>query len=133
MARKKKRTQIVSRPECRNCPALCCKGFVMPITKPRTRNEIEELKFHIQYETVSAFIRSYRWYLLIDARCMYLTRDNLCRIYERRPQECRRHNPPDCERFAPFYDVMIRTPEELEEYLDRQAARSRKSRRRRRP
>ena len=100
----------------------------MPIDKPKTPEEVEELKWHVQYGTVSVFIRSYRWYLLVEGRCQYLSRNNLCKIYDRRPDRCRRHNPPDCEQFADFYDVMIATPEELTDHLDRERSRARKRR-----
>lgn len=58
---------------------------------------------------------------------MYLTENNLCRIYETRPQKCRDHNPPDCERYGEFWDVMFETPEDLEAYLKKkkQAAKRR--------
>ena len=105
-------------PECEGCPALCCHDLVMPIEKPKTRDDIDELKWKLQYDTVRVFIRNYRWYLLIKGRCIYLDKDNFCTIYDRRPKRCREHKPPDCERYGPFYDVMISTPEELEEYLN---------------
>jgi hypothetical protein len=39
---------------------------------------------------------------------------------------CRRHNPPDCEFFGKFYDVLLETPDELAAYL---AERRKKGRR----
>jgi len=128
MARRK-RSEIVTKPECSGCPALCCKGLVMPIDRPRTAAAVEELKWHIQYDTVRIFILNRRWHLLVEGRCQYLAKDNLCRIYERRPERCRRHNPPDCERFGAFYDVLISTPEELDEHVARERRRLRDRRR----
>ena len=128
MARRKTR-ELVRKRECRGCPALCCKGLVMPIEKPKNRAEIEELEWHVQYRTVRAFIRSHRWYLLVEGDCMYLDENNLCRIYERRPQKCREHNPPECERFGPFYDEMLSTPEQVEHYFKRERERLRRRRR----
>lgn len=121
-------SEKVSNPLCRGCPSLCCRGLVIPVDKPRTPDDIEELKWHVQYDTVSVFIRSYRWYLLIKGRCGYLSKDNLCTVYERRPARCRRLNPPECERYDDFYDVLIETPEELEDYLSRKRPRSQKNR-----
>ena len=89
----------------------------MRILKPTTKKEIDDLKWHLYFDTVKVYILHRCWHLLIKGRCRYLRRNNLCSIYERRPSTCRRHNPPDCERFADFYDVMLSTPEELEEYL----------------
>ena len=102
---------------CRGCPALCCHDLVMPTDRPRTRADVDEMKWHIQYEGVSAFVANRRWYIHVRSRCKYLTRENLCSIYERRPQRCRRHNPPDCERYGDYFSVRFDTPEELEAYF----------------
>ena len=122
------RVEVKSR-RCRSCPALCCKDLVLLITKPRTRQEIESLKWQLQFDTVSVFITNYRWHAMIKGRCMYLDGDDLCTIYDRRPRTCRRHNPPDCERYGEFWDVMIRTPDALESYLQKEKERRRSHRR----
>lgn len=58
---------------------------------------------------------------------MYLDENERCKIYETRPEKCRVHNPPDCERFGDFWDVMFETPEELDAYFKKkkQAAKRR--------
>jgi Fe-S-cluster containining protein len=106
-----------TRAACEGCPALCCRDLVIRILKPRTRYEVEELKWHVQYDTVRVFIVGNRWHLQVRGKCMHLGPDNLCRIYGRRPDRCRRLNPPNCERYGEYYDVMLSTPDELEEYV----------------
>lgn len=120
--------RTVNNPLCADCPALCCHGLVIPIDKPRTKADVEELKWHVQYDTVSAFIRSSRWNLMVDGRCQYLDEQNLCTRYEDRPDRCRRHNPPDCERYGPYFDLMLKTPEDVERYFARERARKRRAR-----
>lgn len=56
---------------------------------------------------------------------MYLDSDDMCTVYEDRPNTCRRHNPPDCEFFGEFHDVMINTPGELDAYLESRKRRPR--------
>ena len=102
---------------CKGCPALCCHTLLIPFKRPRTRSEIDYYKWHVQYDTVRIAIRARRWYLVVEGRCIYLDGKNLCTIYDRRPEICRKHNPPDCERYGRWYDVMIETPEELEAHL----------------
>ena len=121
-----------SNPACEGCPALCCHDLVMPILKPRTRDDVEELKWKLQYDTVSVFIANRRWSLQVKGRCIYLTDENLCSIYERRPDRCRRHSPSECERYGSYYDVRISTPEELEAHLAREKRARQKARARRR-
>jgi len=110
-----------SNAKCDGCPSLCCRDLAMQTTKPRAKADIEEMKWELHFDTVQVYIRSHRWYLLIKGKCIYLDEDNLCRIYSRRPSRCRRHNPPNCERFGKYYDVLISTPEELDQYFNGRA------------
>jgi Fe-S-cluster containining protein len=89
----------------------------MGIAAPRTRDEIDDLLWQIQFVTVRIYIRNRRWYMLIKGDCMYLDKDNRCTIYETRPDKCRNHRPPECEKYGDFWDIMFSTPQELEEYL----------------
>jgi len=102
---------------CLECPSICCKDLAIEISRPRSKHDIEELKWQLHFDTVRVFIAKRRWHLLVKGTCMYLGPDGLCTIYERRPAKCREHNPPDCERFGQYWDVMISTPEELKRYL----------------
>jgi Fe-S-cluster containining protein len=102
---------------CMSCPAPCCRDLSMTTKRPRTKTEINELKWYLHFDTVNAYIRNRRWYLLIQGRCIYLNKDNLCKIYSRRSEICRIHLPPYCEHFGQWYDVMIKTPDDLDHYL----------------
>jgi len=105
---------------CRNCGALCCKDLSMAIGKPANKKEIEELKWQLQFDAIKVYIRKRRWYQLVESKCMYLSRDNRCTIYDKRPDKCREHNPPDCEYFGKFYDVIFTSPDELNRYFKRE-------------
>lgn len=110
-------TLVRSNQLCSGCPAICCTNLSMPIDKPRTKSDREDLKWHLHYDTVRVYIRNRRWYLLVEGRCMYLDENNMCTIYSRRPEKCRKHNPPNCEYYSTYFDVMLATPEELDEYF----------------
>lgn len=119
---------------CEGCPALCCSDLEEQITRPRNNDEWESLIWQLHFSHTKVFIRNRRWYKLSVGVCMYLDENNRCSIYERRPQTCRDHNPPDCERFGPIYDIMFETPDELRVYRDkekRKLKRRRKARARR--
>lgn len=102
---------------CVECDAPCCRDITMLITRPRTKTDVNELTQYLHYDTAKVFIRNNKWYLTFEGRCIYLSKNNLCKKYRKRPSRCRRHNPPECERFALWYDVLISTPEDLEGYL----------------
>jgi Fe-S-cluster containining protein len=113
----KKRKKIKIENVCMSCDAKCCRDVTMMITKPKTRSDIDELLWYLNYDSAKIFIRNNKWYLSFHGTCRYLNKKNLCTIYEKRPKRCRRHNPPDCEEFAPWYDTLITSPEEFREYL----------------
>jgi hypothetical protein len=105
---------------CSGCPAMCCFGLEEAISRPTTKQEVENLKWELHFINTSVFIRSRRWYKLSMGRCRYLDKNNRCSIYERRPQICRDHIPPDCEKHGEIFDVMFKTPEELQAYIDKE-------------
>ena len=102
---------------CMDCPALCCRDLSIAIKRPKTHEDIVELKWRLHFDNVDIIIRHRRWYMLIRGKCIHLGKDNLCTNYEYRSETCYAHNPPDCERFSHFYDHIIRRPEELDDYL----------------
>ncbi len=113
---------------CNRCASLCCKELVLCIEKPKDEEDAEFLRWQLQYDTVSIAINNHKWHTVTQGNCIYLTKDLLCSIYERRPQKCRRHNPPECERFGPWYDIRISTPEELDAHLAAEKAKRRRKR-----
>jgi hypothetical protein len=102
---------------CVDCPALCCHDLTTPIDRPRTREDIDDLRWYLHFTHVHVAIAGREWNIVQEGRCRYLDDDDLCTIYEHRPDKCREHGPPSCERFGPWYNYWIDTPEELEAYL----------------
>lgn len=102
---------------CRKCAALCCRNLAIQIYRPRTHDEIEDLKWQLQFDRVQVFIRHKRWYQLIESTCMYLSKDNQCTVYDTRPSRCRTYSRDNCEHHGPFYEVLLFTPQALEAYL----------------
>ncbi|MDH4184662.1 MAG: YkgJ family cysteine cluster protein, partial [Nitrospinota bacterium] len=111
---------------CKGCPARCCHGLEEAILRPTTRQDVENLKWELHFVNTQVFIRSKRWYKLSLGRCRYLDENFRCSIYERRPQICRDHSPPDCEFHGEIFDVMFKSPEELQAYIDKENRRKKK-------
>ncbi len=116
---------------CIACPAPCCHDLATPIDKPREKSDIEDVRWQLRYDTVSVAIRNHRWYQVVKGRCIYLGRDNMCRIYDKRPRKCREHNPPDCEKYCRWYDVIINTPEQLDKHLGLDGGKRKRKKKRR--
>ncbi len=102
---------------CGACPALCCSGLEERVKRPRTKYEIDNLLWQLRFENINYFIRNRFWYQLILGKCVYLDANNLCAVYERRPDICRDHNPPDCEYHGSIYDILFEQPADLEIFL----------------
>ena len=115
---------------CEGCPALCCSDLEEPITRPNSREEVDNLKWELHFSNTKVFIRNSRWYKLTMGVCRYLDENNLCSIYEDRPQVCRDHNPPSCEYYGPIYDVMFESPEDLQAHIDKEKRRKKRKRKR---
>jgi len=114
---------------CTDCHAACCRNLAIIIGRPQNKEELEDLKWQLHFDTVRVYIRSKRWYLLVEGTCRYLGKDNRCTVYEHRPDRCRVYNPPDCEYYGEFYDIMLNTPEELETYYYRNKKKTGKKKR----
>ena len=126
---RRKRGKTRTNSHCDDCPAKCCYKLLVPFNKPRTRADLDYYKWHLHYDTVAIVVRARRWYLAVEGRCIYLDDKELCTIYDRRPEICRDHNPPDCEHFGKWYDQIYATPEELEKYFEREKRKRRLQRR----
>jgi len=109
--------QKTSKKHCGECSAFCCKNLAMEIGRPTNKKEIEDLSWQLHFDTVKVYIHRHRWYQWVAGKCMHLGSNDRCTTYKERPQICRKHNPPDCEHFGEFYDIMIETPDDLEKYL----------------
>lgn len=113
---------------CDKCPALCCSDLEESINRPRTELEVNNLKWELHFSNTRVFIRSKRWYTLTLGRCKYLDKDDRCTIYEDRPEVCRDHMPPACERYGDIYDVMFEDPEDLQKHIDKEKRKAKRKR-----
>jgi len=115
---------------CEGCPALCCSDLEESILRPRTIEEVSNLRWELHFVNTRVFVRNGRWYKLGLGKCMYLNDKNLCSIYEKRPQFCRDHKPPGCEFYGPIYDVVMGHPEGLDRFIRKERAKKKRKKRR---
>jgi len=105
---------------CEHCTAVCCRYIALPIDKPRTRKDFEDIRWYLAHENVVVFVEDGDWYISFLTPCRYLTPDNRCGIYERRPAICRRYRTTNCDYHTGEYkyDFYFTRPEELAEYVE---------------
>lgn len=101
----------------RVCGAKCCRYITVFLPAPRRKVDFDELSWFLAHEGVTVYVRGRRWHLEVATPCRYLTPDNLCAIYERRPDVCRQHDPRECENAASLdHSLHFSTKEEFDRW-----------------
>nr|WP_296456443.1 YkgJ family cysteine cluster protein [Rubinisphaera sp.] len=116
---------------CDHCTAKCCRYFALPIDTPDSREELENLRWYLLHDNVSIFVDEETWYLMVHTTCKKLRDDNLCGIYETRPQICRDYSTDNCEYDGDgCYDQLFETAEQMGEYTEARFPKKKKRSRR---
>jgi len=104
---------------CSYCPAKCCRYFALPIETPDSWRQFDFMRWFLLHERASVFVEKEDWYLLVHTPCKHLRKDNLCGIYERRPNICREYKTDKCEYDDLWvYDRYFELAEQVEEFAE---------------
>jgi Fe-S-cluster containining protein len=104
---------------CSHCTAKCCRYFALPIDKPKAWKDFEYIRWYLLHELASVFTEDGVWYLLVHAKCKMLRDDNLCGIYQTRPNVCREYSTDICEYEDDWcYERYFETPDQVTEYAE---------------
>lgn len=103
---------------CEQCAAACCRYIALPIDRPRTARDYDDVRWYLMHENVSIFVEEGDWYCQFQTRCRNLGTDNRCTVYETRPKICREYEPGDCDYAGGTYgyDHYFTHPKQIEEY-----------------
>lgn len=82
---------------CEHCAGACCRYLALPIDKPASARDYDDLRWYIMHEGVTVFVEEGDWYVQFQTKCKDLGRDNRCTIYETRPRICRGYEPRECD------------------------------------
>jgi Fe-S-cluster containining protein len=104
---------------CEHCTATCCRYIALPLDKPGTAADFDDLRWFLIHEGVSVFVEDGDWYIALETPCRHLQPDHHCAIYATRPAICRRYSTADCDYHSGDYGWQqhFTCPEHLEEYL----------------
>lgn len=83
------------KPPCEKCTALCCRYFTVPLARPRSHADFDEIKWFLVHEDTWVWSDGRSWYLQVERVCRHLGDDDRCRIYRARPQVCRDYGTPE--------------------------------------
>ena len=103
---------------CEHCAAACCRYLALPIDKPTTARDYDDIRWYLMHERVIVFVEEGDWYIQYPTQCKNLGADNLCTIYETRPAICREYGPDSCDYSgsAYGYDHLFTHSKQVEEY-----------------
>jgi uncharacterized protein len=104
---------------CEYCTAKCCRYFALPLDAPEDLADFEFIRWFLLHERATIFREDDTWYLLVHTVCRHLQDNNMCGIYETRPQVCRDYSTKDCEYEDDWtYDFYLERPEQVAEYCE---------------
>ncbi len=82
---------------CEHCTGACCRYVAVPIDKPRTARDYDDIRWYVMHESILVFVEEGDWYIQFGSKCENLGPDSLCMVYEKRPEICREYEPEGCD------------------------------------
>ncbi len=117
--RKPNRDDVPVEKLCDYCTAKCCRYFALPIDKPKKRKDYDYIRWYLLHGRASVFTDEGTWYLLVQTVCEHLRDNNLCGIYDTRPQICRDYSTKNCEyEDDAVYDKYFEKADQVAEYVE---------------
>jgi hypothetical protein len=118
---KKIATKMDKTNPCAKCGGKCCNHVAVPIDKPTTKGDFDDIRWYLGHENVTVFVEEGEWYICFLTPCRYMTKDYQCGIYEKRPKICQDYDPESCERHGDGdpYEQKFETMEEIEAYAQK--------------
>ncbi len=106
---------------CEQCAAACCRYLAIPLDRPHSARDYDDIRWYLMHESVSVFVEEGDWFIQFQTRCRNLRADNRCGVYESRPEICREYEPGDCDYSgADFgYEAIFTHPSQLEAYYEK--------------
>ncbi|MDD4889358.1 MAG: hypothetical protein PHU85_05465 [Phycisphaerae bacterium] len=88
--------------DCRLCGGRCCTYLVVQIDRPRTKLDLDEIRWWLAHHNVQVFIDNDdgTWNAQFHTPCRHLTPRGRCRTYATRFNVCREHASENCEMSA---------------------------------
>ncbi len=104
---------------CDFCTGKCCRYFSLPIDNPTTWDDYDSIRWYLAHDGAIVYVDKAQWHLLVMGRCRYLTADNRCGIYLKRPRICSEYTTADCEYDGEWiFDRLFESPEQIWEYAE---------------
>lgn len=114
---------------CEHCTAACCRYLAIPIDTPSSCRDYDDIRWYLMHESVSVFVEEGEWFFQVQTRCKNLGVDNLCMVYETRPEICSEYKAEGCDYSSGTYgyDLLFTHPKQVEAYYEKKTGKKLKS------
>ena len=114
---------------CEHCAAACCRYVAIPLDKPTSARDYDDLRWYLMHEAISVFVEEGDWYIQFQTRCKHLAGDNRCMTYVTRPHICREYKAGECDYNGGTtgYDEHFTHEKQVEEYYKRKTGKTLRS------
>lgn len=104
---------------CEFCSAKCCQYLSLPIDKPKTWEDYDNLRWYLAHQDITIFVEDGTWYILMQRPCRHLGSDNRCGLYDDRMQICRDYSTEACEYDEDYlYEKVFENDEQIWDYAE---------------
>lgn len=106
--------------DCSSCKGNCCRYVVIEIDKPEKLEDFDIIKWYVCHKNVNVFVEEEgAWNIEFLTPCEHLGEDNLCQIYEKRPQICRDFSVDECPHHNEYIELhSFHSLDEIENYIE---------------
>lgn len=106
---------------CEHCAAACCRYLAIPLDKPKSRRDYDDIRWYLMHDGISVFVEDGDWFIQFQTRCKNLGEDNRCQVYDMRPEICREYEPGDCDYGGGEYgyDHLFTHARQIEDFYQR--------------
>lgn len=111
---------MAKKSQCVKCTGLCCRYFALPIETPEDKDDYDDIRWYLCHKDITVFVEEGDWYLNIKNKCKHLSeKDYRCRIYDKRPNICRKYRHADCDFVEGEYDYELHFTDDkqMQEYI----------------
>lgn len=104
---------------CEFCSAKCCQYVALPLDKPKTWEDFDNIRWYLAHQDVTVFVDEGTWYIMMHRACRHLQADNRCGIYHDRMQICREYHTDSCEFDEDYlYEKVFENDQQIWDYAE---------------
>ena len=103
--------------KCFECGGECCRSIAIKIDDPEDINDYEDFKWYLYHSGITVYLDTDGdWHVDFPVKCIHLTDDGKCKIYDDRPPVCRDYNVDECDNGDDAV-ITFETAKDIDKYI----------------